>query len=100
MVPVPMLVGVNVRVHVAVSAVVPALRVHVVNAPVAPLIAKVSIPVGVLVGPGDVSVTITVQALPWPITTGDVHDIAVLVARNVTVIVVVPPLPLWLVSPP
>ena len=94
MVAVPMLVGVNVRLHVAVSAVDPALRVQVVNPPVTPLIAKVSMPVGVLIRPGDVSLTMTVQALPLPITVGDVHEIAVLVARNATVIVAVPPLPL------
>lgn len=57
---VPVLVGVKLLLHVAVPAVVPAARVHVVNVPVAPVVERATVPVGV-VGPVPVSVTIAVQ---------------------------------------
>jgi len=81
---VPALDGVNVLVHVAVPAVVPAAKVHVVNVPVTPLTVKVTEPVGVLTGATEVSVTVAVHVDPWLTTTGLVHDTVVLVVRLLT----------------
>ena len=72
-------------VHVAVPAVVPAANVQVVNVPVTPLTVKVTEPVGVLTGAGEVSVTVAVQVDPWLTTTGLVHVTAVVVVRLLTV---------------
>ena len=85
MLAVPALDGVNVLVHVAVPAVVPAASVHVVNVPVTPDTVKVTEPVGVLTGAGDASVTVAVQVDPWLTTTGLVHVTAVVVVRLLTV---------------
>ena len=74
--------------HVA-TAVVPA-RVHVVNVPVTPVWPKPTVPVGVMKVPGEVSVTVTVQVEPWLITTGVAQLTAVVVARRLTTILVVP----------
>src|SRR5437899_3368362 len=82
---VPELEAVNVEVHVAVPAVVPAANVQVVNVPVTPLTVKVTEPVGVLTGAGEVSVTVAVQVDPWLTTTGLVHVTAVVVVRLLTV---------------
>src|SRR5438445_10785767 len=81
---VPALDGVNGLVHVAVPAVVPAAKVHVVNVPVTPLTVKVTEPVGVLTGATEVSVTVAVHVDPWLTTTGLVHDTVVLVVRLLT----------------
>ena len=85
MVAVPAVEAVNVLVHVAVPAVVPAAKVQVVNVPVTPLVVKVTEPVGVLTGAGEVSVTVAVQVDPWLTTTGLVHVTAVVVVRLLTV---------------
>src|SRR5437879_5005013 len=85
MLAVPAVDGVKVEVHVAVPAVVPAASVHVVNVPVTPLTVKVTEPVGVLTGAGEVSVTVAVQVDPWLTTTGLVHVTAVVVVRLLTV---------------
>ena len=77
--------AVNVDVHVAVPTVVPAANVQVVNVPVTPLTVKVTEPVGVLTGAGEVSVTVAVQVDPWLTTTGLVHVTAVVVVRLLTV---------------
>ena len=82
---VPAVEAVNVLVHVAVPAVVPAANVQVVNVPVTPLTVKVTEPVGVLTGAGEVSVTVAVQVDPWLTTTGLVHVTAVVVVRLLTV---------------
>jgi len=87
MLAVPALVGVNVEVHVAVPAVVPAAKVHVVNVPVTPDTVNVTEPVGVLTGAGPVSVTVAVQVDPWLTTTGLVQLTAVVVLRPPTVTV-------------
>ena len=82
---VPEVEAVNVDVHVAVPAVVPAAKVHVVNVPVTPVTVKVTEPVGVLTVPVPVSVTVAVQVDPWLTTTGLVHVTAVVVGLAVTV---------------
>jgi hypothetical protein len=66
----------------------------------APLAFSVIVPVGVVVVPGEVSLTVTVQLLAWPMTTGLVQLIDVDVARLFTVAVpLAGPLAAWLVSP-
>lgn len=70
-------------------------RVHVpVKVLVATLLVKVTVPVGVIGVPGDVSVTVTVQVVAWLIATvvGE-HETEVVVTRLVTVTVVLPLLP-------
>src|SRR6267143_1430935 len=84
MVAVPEVEAVNVLVHVAVPAVVPAAKVHVVNVPVTPDTVNVTEPVGVLTGATEVSVTVAVHVDPWLTTTGLVHDTVVLVVRLLT----------------
>jgi len=84
--------AVNVEVHVA-DAVVPA-RVQVVKVPITPVSLNTTLPVGVMNGPGDVSVTVTVQVEPWLTTTGVVHVTAVVGGRSSTVMLAVPLLPL------
>jgi len=81
MLAVPALVGVNVEVHVAVPAVVPAASVHVVNVPVTPDTVNVTEPVGVLTGAGPVSVTVAVQVDPWLTCTGLTQVTLVVVVR-------------------
>jgi len=81
MLAVPALVGVNVEVHVAVPAVVPAAKVHVVNVPVTPDTVNVTEPVGVLTGAGPVSVTVAVQVDPWLTCTGLTQVTLVVVVR-------------------
>ena len=61
---VPAVEAVNVLVHVAVPAVVPAAKVHVVNVPVTPDTVNVTEPVGVLTVPAAVSVTVAVHVDP------------------------------------
>ena len=78
----------KVDVHVA-DAVVPA-RVQVVKLPVTPVWLNVTVPVGVLVVPADVSVTVTVQVDPWLITIGVVQETVVVVTRGLTTMLVVP----------
>ena len=82
----------NVEVHVA-AAVVPA-RVQAVNDPVTPVWLSATVPDGVMKVPSDVSVTVTVQVEAWLITTGVVQLTAVVVARGLTTMLVVPLLPL------
>ena len=71
------------------DAVVPA-RVHTVKLPVTPVSLKATVPVGVLVVPGDTSVTVTVHVDPWLITTGVVQLTVVVVALLFTTMLVVP----------
>ena len=81
----PAVDGVKVEVHVAVPAVVPAARVHVVKVPVTPVTVKVTEPVGVRTVPAvEVSVTVAVHVDPWLTTTGLVQETAVLVVRRLT----------------
>jgi hypothetical protein len=84
--------AVKVEVHVA-EDVVPA-SVHVVNDPVTPVSESATVPVGVVVDPVDVSVTVTVHVDAWLIATGVVQLTVVEVAIGVTTTLVVPLLPL------
>ena len=91
--------AVNVEVHVA-EAVVPD-RVQVVNEPVTPVSARVTVPVGVRKVPAaDVSVTVTVHVEPWLTMTGVAQLIVVVVVLGFTTMLADPLLPVWLVSPP
>ncbi len=91
---VPEIVARKVEVQVA-DAVVP-LRLQVVNVPpVIPVSESATVPVGVRKVPAvEVSVTVTVHADPWLATTGVVQLTVVDVVRGLTVILVVPVLPL------
>ena len=57
-----------------------------VNVLVRTLLDTVTVPVGVMNVPGELSVTVTVHREPWLIATGDAHDTVVVVVRWVTVI--------------
>ncbi len=74
------------------EAVVPA-KVHVVNVPVTPVSESPTVPVGVIAVPGEVSVTVTLHAEPWLITTGVAQATVVVVARGLTTMLAVPLLP-------
>jgi len=73
-----------------------------VTTPVGVVKVNVTKPCGVLAGPIPLeSVTVAVQVVADPVLTDDgVHDTEVVVGRLFTVIVVLPVLPEWLVSPP
>ena len=77
-----------------VTEQVPLASVQLVaeNEPVTPLAEKLTVPVGVLVVPADASATVAVHVEAWLMTTGEVHEIVVVVCRRVTVTVVVPEL--------
>jgi hypothetical protein len=81
-------VAVKVEVHVA-AAVVPE-RVQAVNVPVTPVWLRATVPVGVMNVPAEASVTVTVQVEAWLATTGVVQLTAVVVARTLTTMLVVP----------
>jgi len=90
---VPAAVGVTLTEHVA-DAPVPA-SVHV------PPGVNVTVPVGVLVVPAAVSVTVAVHEDAWLITTVDgVHATVVVVVRLLTVTLALPVLVAWVASPP
>jgi hypothetical protein len=62
---------------------------------------NVTVPVGVLVVPAALSVTVAVQDVAWLIATVDgVHATVVVVVLRLTVTFVLPVLVAWLVSPP
>ena len=99
----PVPVGVKVTVQLDVVALRPA-RVHgePVKDPVAvPVLVNVTVPAGAEAVPVEISLTKPVQLAACEITTAvGVHVTAVVVARSVTVTVLlaVGPLPKWLVS--
>jgi len=70
--------------------------------PAEPVFVNETVPVGVVVGAGEVSVTVAVQVEAWPTTTGEEHARAVEVVRGLTVMLfeAVGPLVAWTVSPP
>ena len=71
------------------AAVVPD-NVQVVNVPVTPVWLSATVPVGAMNVPAETSVTVTVHVEAWLITTGVVQLTAVVVARGLTTILVVP----------
>lgn len=76
------------------------LQLAALKAPV-PLLLNDTVPVGVIAVPVDVSTTVAVHEVAWPITTEDgVQATVVVVVRGSTVTLVLPVLPLWLASPP
>src|SRR6266436_2996125 len=98
MLAVPVLVGVNVEVQVAEAAVPES--VQVVKLPVTPVTVIATVPVGVRKVPAaDVSVTVTVQVEPVLTVTGLGQLIVVVVVRGLTVMLAVPLLAVWVVSP-
>ncbi len=76
-----------VAVAVKVTEQLPDARAHVVelNEPAGPVSVKVTVPVGVVTVPGDVSVTVAVHDEACPTTTGLVQTTAVEVLRLFTV---------------
>jgi hypothetical protein len=67
----------------------------------APLLLKLTVPVGVLGVPVSVSLTVAVQVVDCPMTTdAGLQLTLVLVERLLTVTRLVPELPAWVVSPP
>jgi len=82
------------------------LTEHVAEAPVpanvqVPPGVNVTVPVGVLVVPAAVSVTVAVQEVTWLMNTVEgVHATVVVVVRRLTVTLALPLLVAWLVSPP
>lgn len=95
--PVPDVVAVNAEVHVAEADVPP--RVHVVKLPATPIWDSATVPAGVRNVPAASSVTVTVQVEAWFATTGVVQFTVVAVVRRFTVMLVVPLLTLWTLSP-
>ena len=90
-------------VAVKVTEQLPDTRAHVVelNEPAGPVSVNVTVPVGVVAVPGEVSVTVAVHDEAWPITTGLVQTTVVEVARRFTVTLAAAlVLVLWVVSPP
>src|SRR5215831_5381320 len=96
------MVAVPAAVPVKVTEHEPEASVHVValKVPAEPVLDHVTVPVGVVTVPGDVSVTVAVQVEGTLIATGVVHATAVVVFRLLTVTVEEPALPLWIASPP
>src|SRR2546421_3051 len=87
MVAVPEAVGVNVEEQLPLTSV----QLGGLNVPEAPLTEKVTVPVGVLVGAGDVSATVAVQVDVCGIVIEfGVHDTVVVVVLRVTVSDAVP----------
>jgi len=90
---VPETVGVVVTEHVAEAPVPASVQV--------PPGVNVTVPVGVLVVPTDVSVTVAVHDVAWFTTTVDgVHATVVVVVRLFTVTDALPLLAAWVASPP
>ena len=86
--------AVNVELQVAVAPVPD--NVQTVKDPVTPVSARVTVPLGVIAVPGEVSVTVTLHAEPWFTTTGEAQVTAVVVTRGLTTILAVPWLVAWL----
>src|SRR5437763_16997248 len=79
--------AVPVAVAVKVTEQLPETNAQVVelNEPAGPVSVKVTVPVGVVTVPGEVSVTVAVQDDAWPTTTGLVQTTVVGVVRRLTV---------------
>ncbi len=87
---------------VKVTEQVPDTRVQLVlvGETPAPLAEKPTLPLGALPVPGEVSVTVAVQVLAWPTTTGVSQLTAVAVVRVLTVMEALAELVSWMPSPP
>jgi len=97
------IVAVPVVVAVKVTEQLPEARVQLLelNAPAGPVSLNVTLPVGVIIVPGEVSDTVAVQDEAWFTTTGLEQTRAVEVVRGFTVILAaVLTLPPWDESPP
>jgi len=96
----PVVVAENVEEHVAMPVVALGDSVQIVKDPVTPVSMKLTVPLGVIAVPGEVSVTVAmhVEDAPMLIVVG-LHEMDVDVVRSVTVIVVVLELGAWFVSP-
>jgi hypothetical protein len=95
--------AVPVAVAVKVTEQLPETRVHVVelNEPAGPVSVKVTVPVGVILVPAEVSVTVAVHVDATPTMTGLVQTTTVDVVRGLTVTLAATlVLPLWVESPP
>ena len=79
--------AVPVAVAVKVTEQLPDTRAHVVelNEPAGPVSVNVTVPVGVVAVPGEVSVTVAVHDEAWPIPTGLAQVTTAEVARRFTV---------------
>ncbi len=98
-----MIVAVPVVVAVKVTGQLPEDRVQLLelNAPAGPVSLNVTLPVGVIIVPGEVSDTVAVQDEAWFTTTGLEQTRAVEVVRGFTVILAAAlALPRWDESPP
>jgi hypothetical protein len=95
MVVIPLALGVN------VTEQLPAERAHdpELKLPAAPELEKVTVPVGVVIVPDEVSLTVAVHAEAVLTTNGATQDTTVAVLLRLTVTEAVPLLPLWLESP-
>lgn len=88
---VPEALGVNVAEQVAVTPVPDRVHGEPAKVPGAPVLVKATVPVGVLVVPTSVSVTVAVHVDACPMLTLEgVHTIPVDVARLLTVTLVLP----------
>ena len=86
----PVIRAVPEAVAVKVTEQLPETNAQVVelNEPAGPVSVKVTVPVGVVTVPGEVSVTVAVHDDAWPTTTGLVQTTAVEVLRLFTVTLV------------
>jgi hypothetical protein len=92
----PAALGVNVTEHVPAADKV---QVEALNVPAAPTLVNVTVPEGVVAPAPLVSATVAVHVEGWLIGTDEgLQTTVVEVDRNVTVTVVVPWLPPWVVS--
>jgi len=79
--------AVPVAVAVNVTEQLPETKAQVVELkePAGPVSVNVTVPVGVMIVPGEVSLTVAVHDEAWPTTTGLVQTTAVEVVRGLTV---------------
>ena len=89
--------------HVAVAVLPDNVQLAAgVNVLVATLLVKLTLPVGLMNAPGEVSVTVAVQLVPWLTATveGEHATLRVTVLLVTVTLAVLGPLPEWAVSPP
>jgi len=101
MVTVPDAEGVNVTVQLAVApAPATSVQLGALNVPAAPLLVKLTLPDGEVAVPVALSVTVAVHVLAWPMLTGDVQEMPVVVPLGFTVMLPEPELVACVASPP